>query len=124
MLRLRGPLGWHHGPGVFGWLLFALFLVLVVLAVVAVVRLWRRPGGPYAWQGPTAGHVDPAITELRVRYARGEISRDEYLQRSFDLGAPMGTAPAAPPYAAPPGRAGGPTPPTPPAGGPPGGPGG
>ncbi|MDP8954119.1 MAG: hypothetical protein M3N37_04230 [Actinomycetota bacterium] len=32
---------------------------------------------------------DEALAPLRLRYARGEISRDEYLQVAADLGAPV-----------------------------------
>ena len=65
-----------HGPGVFGWLVFALFLALMVVAIVALLRSWRGLGAlrPFAAgpQRPSHG-VDPALNELRVRYARGDI---------------------------------------------------
>nr|WP_193517574.1 SHOCT domain-containing protein [Nocardiopsis kunsanensis] len=29
--------------------------------------------------------MDPALAELRLRYARGEVGREEFLQRKIDL---------------------------------------
>lgn len=29
--------------------------------------------------------MDPALAELRMRYARGEVGREEFLQRKIDL---------------------------------------
>jgi uncharacterized membrane protein len=78
------------------------FLVLAVVVVTVVCfllyRLLRHSGG--GWGGHSA-----AIQELGMRYARGEIGRDEFLQRRADLMSP------APPANLPP--------PTPPAGTPP-----
>lgn len=100
----------------FGGLLFiVLVLVLVVLAVVLIVRMVqsRKPPLVDAPWGPSpsaAPPMDPVLSELRMRYARGEIGRDEYLQRVADLG--YG------PAATPPPRHSGPTMPM--TGGPPG----
>ncbi len=84
------------GPG--WWLLSTVLQVvliagLVVLAVVAVQRITggplRRPGDGAA--GATASGPDEALAQLRLRYARGEVSRDEYVQMAADLGAPVPT---------------------------------
>jgi putative membrane protein len=97
----------HHGFWLFGVIPFLMFLVLVGVAVWAVLRLSSRPAGPAAF-GPGAAPPmprDPALEELRVRYARGELDREEFLQRSRDLGG--SDAPAAtPPGASPPAPAG------------------
>jgi uncharacterized membrane protein len=89
--------GWHGGPGVFG-LLF--FVVLVALAVVAAVSLFRFYRARHEL-APAAGAVrgrpdDGALAELRLRYARGEIGRDDFLARLHDLGGhlPEGSSPA------------------------------
>jgi uncharacterized membrane protein len=73
-----------------GWLFLALMATLVVLAVVALIRGWSGLGriGPVPYQGPAPG-FDPALAELRVRYARGEIGWDEYAQRGTHLGFPI-----------------------------------
>lgn len=55
-----------------GWL-------LAVAGVIAVVWWAVR-----AWRGP---RTDAALAILRERYARGEISRDEFEERRRDLAA-------------------------------------
>lgn len=75
-----------HGPHLLGWLIFA---VLVALLVVGVLALLARSGRTPALLPATRTEpaTDPTAI-LRVRYARGEISRDEFLQASEDLGLP------------------------------------
>jgi uncharacterized membrane protein len=103
-----GPSGWtgyaplyirgheHHRGHPLAWLLFAL-LLLVLLLVIAnlVATLTRRHRGP--WRGgpwgseqrrSPDGGLDEASAILRARYARGEITREEFLQASVDLAAP------------------------------------
>ena len=55
-----------------------LFFVLVVWAVVTLVR--HRSAG-------TGGSRSPGLDALDERYAKGEIQREEYLQKRRDLGA-------------------------------------
>ena len=75
----------HHGGHRFLWLLLLiLFLALVVLAVARLVRLTR--GGARLGRHGAAG--DAAVESVRLRYARGEIDRDEFVRVSSDLGAP------------------------------------
>ncbi|MEU3017780.1 SHOCT domain-containing protein [Nocardiopsis sp. NPDC007018] len=52
----------------------------LVLTVTETGRLLRRRHEP-----PVVEPGDAATQELRLRYARGEISREEYLQRRIDL---------------------------------------
>jgi uncharacterized membrane protein len=95
--------GFHHP--VLAWLLVALFAALLVgllvVGIILVVRMSRnprwRPARPAMGAGP--GPVDPAFTELRIRYARGEITWDDYAQRAGALGFPV--PPATGPGAAP-----------------------
>jgi uncharacterized membrane protein len=91
--RPRLPIhdGGNHRLGV---LLAMLILVaLIGLAVYVAVRLAnRRPGH----QAPPSGYTpvaapptygrDPALEQARLRYARGELSRDDYLRVIGDLG--------------------------------------
>jgi putative membrane protein len=83
---------WQHG-------LFALLIVVaVVIGVVLLTRMWllsRPPTGRPA--SPAAPPQSPALTELDVRYARGEITREEYLQRRSDLLGHFGPPPTPPP---------------------------
>jgi putative membrane protein len=84
------------------WWLHALFTLLVVVALVAGAVLLAR-----GWQRrPVPPAVEPrssAVDVLDLRYARGEIERDDYLQRRADLldRSPLtaGALPAAPPEA-------------------------
>ena len=80
---------WHYGSWIgsgslWWWMLpvhglfSLLILVLVVWAVIALVR-------PMA--GGKGGARSPALDALDERYARGEIQREEYLQKRHDLGA-------------------------------------
>jgi putative membrane protein len=94
-------MGFRHfdnAPGdSFGWV-HGLFTLLVVAAIVAgvvlIARQWRRPAPP-----PAAGWSpqSPAIHELDLRYARGEVERTEYLQRRADILGTGGLAAAATP---------------------------
>ncbi|MDQ2961003.1 MAG: SHOCT domain-containing protein [Candidatus Dormibacteraeota bacterium] len=66
------------------WVLVILAVVWAVREILLTVRAPRHPGGPQS----------PALAELDMRYARGEVPRDEFLQRRADLG---GAPPAGPP---------------------------
>jgi putative membrane protein len=70
--------GWHWGMGLHG--LF--WLIVIGLAIVLVVVLVRQFG---------RGEAPPrlkrsALDIVEERYARGEIDREEYLQKKKDLG--------------------------------------
>jgi len=80
---------------VYAVLLLILVAGLVALGVLAVVRMWRDPGGRTSSQKatPPSPMDDPAFTELRMRYAKGDIDRDDYMQRAAILGYPMWSGP-------------------------------
>ena len=70
-----------------------MFLLLLALVALAAFSAWRLTHPATATVGaapaatPTAAKpADPALAELRLRYARGEVERDDYLQRVADLG--------------------------------------
>lgn len=65
----------------------AFFFVLTVTEVGQVLkqRYSKRPINPAPTPNPAPQPLDAAAQELRMRYARGEISREEYLQRKIDL---------------------------------------
>ena len=86
---------WWDGP------LHAVLLVLLLgLLIAGVVWLLRRlsPGVAQAAAPAAAGAsvaalaADPAVSTLRMRYAKGEISRDDYRAAFEDLTG--GAAPA------------------------------
>jgi putative membrane protein len=82
---------WGFGPfaGFFhAWWALAstvFWIAVVILIVTALSRGARHPAGPF-WRGSAALDI------LEQRYARGEIGRDEYLQKKRDLmgGGPVG----------------------------------
>ncbi|HEV8420817.1 MAG TPA: SHOCT domain-containing protein [Actinomycetota bacterium] len=88
----------HHGGRFFdhrGWwwffggvVPFVLLLALIGLAVWAILRMTSRGSTllPAARSAGAVARPDGALEEVRLRYARGEISREEFLQRSQDLG--------------------------------------
>ena len=72
--------GGMMGGGEFMWF-WALFAVLVLaLLVVGVVWLVRTLAG----SGPSSS-TSTARQELDLRYARGDLTREEYQQRRADL---------------------------------------
>src|SRR5947208_2961762 len=111
--------GFPRGPGRFAgrflverheatWLValhtimpFLVVLALAVLVAWVVLRVSADRGRPLLQPaGAMAGHalaVDPALDEVRMRYARGDIDQDEFVRRSNDLGGVHVPPPAQPP---------------------------
>ena len=88
--------GHHAHHPVVGILFLILVVAFLVLGVIVLVRALRHPSGrsPVSQSGtPSAGTIDPALNELRVRYARGDIDWNEYAQRAGNLGYPPRRAP-------------------------------
>ncbi len=85
--------GGMMGPGMMGWgwggfspwwgVAMILFWLLVIVGIVLLVLWLFRQGAPTA-AGPIGERR--ALEILRERYARGEITRDEYEQMRRDLG--------------------------------------
>jgi putative membrane protein len=75
----------HHGHPILWLVLFVLFVALIAFAIYSLFRLTREGGT--ATPAPANGG-DAALESLRMRYARGEIDRDEFIRVSTDLGAP------------------------------------
>jgi putative membrane protein len=63
-----GPGGW----GLIGFLVMAAFWTVVIVVVIGLVRGRRGPG---------LGGSTAALHTLEERYARGEIDRDEFVER-------------------------------------------
>ncbi|MGB8360506.1 MAG: SHOCT domain-containing protein [Acidimicrobiia bacterium] len=66
--------GWGWGMWVFGLVFMIAILGLVIWALLSAIR---RPGSGSSRRG--------ALNLLDERYARGEIEREEYLERRADL---------------------------------------
>jgi uncharacterized membrane protein len=86
--------GWdfaHLALGILGWL-----LLLGCLAAVLVPLLLRRAGRP----GPSLERGPPAEEQARLilaeRFARGDMSSDEFLERCATLNWTPGAGPPVP----------------------------
>jgi putative membrane protein len=71
-----------------GFLPLVLFIVLIGLVVWAVLRFTGRGRAlmPASSGVVAASPPDDALQEVRLRYARGEMNRQEFVQRYRDLG--------------------------------------
>lgn len=85
MMPGGGMMGWGgyggYGMGIFGGLFMLLFWGLIIVGLVLVVRwLWDR-GRP-----ATSGQSGEAPLDiLKRRYARGEITKEEFDRMKQDL---------------------------------------
>jgi putative membrane protein len=85
----RSYCGW--GPGMMGWwgpmgwfapLGMILFWILMIIVIVLLIRRIRTSKGNGREAGPTA---ESPLDILKKRYARGEINKEEYLEKKKDL---------------------------------------
>jgi uncharacterized membrane protein len=80
--------GWWGGP--LHVIVFLLLLALLVAGAVWLVRYFSRGGlapaaaGPALMPSGSAG-PDPAVAALRMRYAKGEVSREDFQHAMEDL---------------------------------------
>lgn len=83
---------WNGGYGMMGWggfgwlwplhvLIPLLILGLIIAAVVAAVRY----SGGWEDRSARAGRGSPVLDVLDDRYARGEVNREEYMQKRRDI---------------------------------------
>jgi uncharacterized membrane protein len=86
--------GFDWGPAIFHFV-----FMLLVLGGIAALAVWliqsARHGQLAHAHAVPAQAEDVAVREARMRYARGEMTREEFLQISTDLGG----HPLAPPVA-------------------------
>jgi putative membrane protein len=73
--------------GGWGWIIGVVIMVAFLIGVVLLItwlvrRIGSQTGRVYAGNGPSSGS---AREVLQVRYASGEITRDEYLEILKDL---------------------------------------
>jgi uncharacterized membrane protein len=87
--------GGDQGGGEWHWLVPLLFLVALTAMFAWMVLQSRRRPAVVAASAGAAG--DPALDELRLRYARGEVSREDFVATEADLRGVAPTAPALPP---------------------------
>jgi putative membrane protein len=91
-LQMVDPWNWGRGVAI-RWLVMFFFLAFLALLALGVALLWRRGSG-------SPGSIetgDEALEILRLRYARGEMTREEFLQANEDLGGGPAVPPGPPP---------------------------
>jgi len=72
---------WGYGYGAIGMIIWVVILIAIVAGVVWLVRSAAAPG-PHHLPPPRRSS---GLDVLEERYARGEINRDEYLQKKRDI---------------------------------------
>jgi putative membrane protein len=72
--------GYGYGYGPVHMIIWAVVLIAIIVGVVWMVR---------SMTGPHAHHMQPkhsaGLDVLEERYARGEVAREEYLQKKKDI---------------------------------------
>jgi uncharacterized membrane protein len=81
MIEHAGRFGPQHG--VMRLVPLLLFAVLIGVLVWGFMRISSRAAAAPAGAGSPS---DGALESLRLRYARGEIDREDFVQRTRDLG--------------------------------------
>jgi putative membrane protein len=86
---------WGYGPewgmmggwGGYGWMgaIHVIFWVLILVLIIAVIVWFFRSGFQAAPPSARLERRSPGLDVLEERYARGEINRDEYLQKRRDI---------------------------------------
>jgi putative membrane protein len=75
--------GWGYPMGFFSIILMFLFWIAVIVAILFLIR-WlvvstRR------YKDRRAGATDSALEILKIRYAKGEITKEEFEEKKRDL---------------------------------------
>jgi putative membrane protein len=74
-----GP-GYGYGYGPVHMIVWAVVLIAIIVGVVWMVRSMTGPHGHHLSPKRSAG-----LDVLEERYARGEVTREEYLQKKKDI---------------------------------------
>ncbi len=70
-----GGYGWGMG---FGWIFMVIFWALVIFGIVYIVQSLTRRAGQ-------SGKEESALDMLKKRYAKGEITKEEFDRMKDDL---------------------------------------
>lgn len=73
--------GMMGGYGGFGMIIWIVILIAIVLLIAWLVRSQTSSGMHHSAPRRSSG-----LDVLEERYARGDINRDEYLQKKKDIG--------------------------------------
>lgn len=66
------------------WGIGAFMMAIPLIFLVLLVALLLRPRSPQPWVVSTSAAPDPVL-EVRMRFARGEITSDQYRQMLDEL---------------------------------------
>ncbi len=69
-----------YGYGMMGggfWILGLIFWILVIIGLVLLIK--------YLWEGSGARKEESALEILKRRYARGEISKEEFEEKKKEI---------------------------------------
>ncbi len=71
---------WDYGSGMgFGWIFMVLFWAMVILGIVYLLKLIS--GG----DRKSERNEETALDVLKKRYAKGEISKEEFEEKKKDI---------------------------------------
>jgi len=70
-----GNYGWGMG---FGWIFMVVFWALIIFGIAFIVRAFSRRAGQ-------TGAEETSLGILKKRYAKGEISKEEFYRMKDDL---------------------------------------
>jgi len=78
----QNMMGWGYGAfGFFHMIFWIIVLGVIIVAAVAWAVRTMAPSSAHQLSAPRS----PGLDLLEERYARGEINRDEYLQKKRDI---------------------------------------
>lgn len=77
--------GWGWWMPLQGLLFMGTFFAFIIGAILLLRYFWHLGDRPHGHAPPSHGRRSSALDLLDTRYARGEIDREDYLQRRRDV---------------------------------------
>ena len=69
--------GYGYGMGSGMWIFGLIFWILILIGLVLLIK--------YLWEGGGARKEESALEILKKKYARGEISKEEFEEKKKDM---------------------------------------
>ena len=88
---MYGLYGNGYGMGIFGWVWMVIGWIIAIAIIASIIRWlvggsrWHRVHGRGCCGDHMLDNDDSAMTILREKYAKGEVTRKEFLDRKKDL---------------------------------------